>query len=153
MNKTNGIMIELLIIMIVLLGYLILKPTYKNNTTLIESVEINQVKDTSEQVTQTYNLNGKLLTYPKNWKTIETKNGEGASLNYSINFTSNNGSKGVRLIVHSAYEATSCNNNYRDAEDKPIQCFDIPEGGVVLAEATDPESFAVYESLVNQLFQ
>jgi len=153
MNKTNGIMIGLLIIMIVLLGYLILKPIYKNNTTSIESVEINQVKDTSEQATQTYNFNGKLLIYPKNWKAVETKNGEGAGLNYSINFTSNNGSKGVRLIAHSAYEATSCNNNYRDTEGNSIQCFDIPVGGVVLAEATDPKSLAVYESLVNQLFQ
>lgn len=163
MNKTNGIMIGLLIIVIALLGYIALRPTDKNNTAPIESTHIDQVRDTSsqlknpikdtEQTTQTYNLNGKILTYPKNWKAVETKNGEGAGLNYNINFTPSNGSKGVRIIVRSSYEATTCNNNYRDVQGKPVQCFDIPTGGVLLAEATDSESLKVYESLVNQLFQ
>lgn len=159
-------MIGLLIIVIVLLEYIALRTTSKNNTTTIESANVDQardassqlkdsIKNTSEQATQTYNLNGKLLTYPKNWKVVETKDGGGAGLNYNINFVPINGSKGVRLIVHSSYEATTCNNNYRDAEGNLIKCFGIPSGsnGVLLAEATDTESFKVYESLVNQLSQ
>ncbi len=107
----------------------------------------------TKQAVKTYNFNGRFLTYPENWKVVETKNGEGAGLNYNINFTPPDSSKGVRLIVHSSYEATTCNNNYRDAEGKLVQCFDVPIGGVLLAEATDAKTFAVYESLVTQLFQ